>query len=143
MTKRMAILLAAAGLLMGGCGMFEDPTPQQARLVIEGEAGKQVRLIVSTKFVAAVNEEGQTRVVIFQSDTLLTTLPHHRIVSIREDQRFFVEAARSETDLQALRMEVYVDSRKQYDEDGPLVANQPFRFVYSFNQAVTRIIEVI
>lgn len=143
MMKRTVSVLAAVALLAGGCGWFEDPSPNQARLVVNGEAGKQVRLIVSTRFVAAVDEQGLTRVVIFESDTVLTTLPVDRVVSIEEDQRFFAEAGRLDADLQTLRMEVYVDQRKQFDEDGPLVADKPFRFVYSFNQRVTRIIEVI
>jgi hypothetical protein len=47
--NRNAMLLLAA-LAAGGCGLVEDPTPDEARLIVEGEAGKQVRLIISTKF---------------------------------------------------------------------------------------------
>jgi len=141
--KRLAFVLAAVSLLAGGCSWFDDPSPERARLLITGDPGKQVRLIISTRFVAAVNEQGITRVVIIEADTALITLPHDRVYSIEDDQRFFVEAARQDTDFQSLRMEVYIDSRKQFEEGGPLVMGQPYRFVYTFNQAITREIVVI
>jgi hypothetical protein len=140
--KGSALVLIAASLL-AGCGLLEDPSPEQARLVIQGDAGKQVRVITSTKFVAAVTEEGLTRVVIIEADTTFVTLPHDVTFSLKNDQRFFAEAARQDDDVQSLRMEVYVDRRKQFDEGGPLVVGQPYRFVYTFNQAVTREIQVI
>lgn len=140
--KRVAFALVAA-ILLTGCGLIEDPVPEEARLVIQGDAGKRVRLITSTKFVAAVTETGLTRVVIIESDTTVVTLPHNQTYSLRGDHRFFAEAAREDADFQLLRMEVYVDRRKQFDEGGPLVAGQPYRFVYTFNQAVTREIVVI
>ena len=141
--KRTAIVLAAASLLLSACGWFEDPAPNEARLVVQGEAGKTVRLIVSSKFVAAVNEQGQTRVVIFEADTLVTTLPYDMVYTIEEDQRFFAEAARLDDDLQTVRMQVFLDQRKQFDEGGALLLGAPYRFVYTFNQAITRDIVVI
>ena len=139
--KRLAFALAAVAL-SGGCNWLEDP-PEEARLVITGDAGKQVRLITATNFVAAVTEEGITRVVIIEADTTLITLPHDRVYSLGDDQRFFAEAARQDSDFQSIRMEVYIDARKQFDERGALLAAQPYRFVYTFNQAITREIVVI
>jgi hypothetical protein len=140
--KRSVILLVAA-LLPAGCELVEDPSPEEARLVVEGEAGKQVRIIVSTKFVAAVNDVGQTRIVIFEADTLVTTLPYERRWAIDEDQRFFAEAARLDADLQSVHMEVFIDSRSQFAEGGVLIEAQPYRFVYTFNQQITRDIVVL
>ncbi|MGH7466608.1 MAG: hypothetical protein ACRENP_01345 [Longimicrobiales bacterium] len=140
--RLVAWVVLAAGLL-AGCDWFEDRTPEEVRVVIKGDAGKQVRLITSTRFVAAVNEIGQTRVVIFESDTTVITLPHDRVYSLRGDPRFFAEAARQDADFQSLRMEVYVDRRKEFDEGGPLTAGQPYRFLFTFNQQITREIVVI
>ena len=140
--KRNVLALLAASLL-AGCGLVEDPSPEQARLVIQGDAGKQVRIITSTKFVAAVTEEGLTRVIIIESDTAFVTLPHDVTISLKDDQRFFAETARQDDDVGSVRMEVYVDRRKQFDEGGPLLAGQPYRFVYTFNQAITREILVL
>lgn len=139
--KRPAILTALTLVL--GCGIIEDPTPEQARLIVTGDAETPVRLIVSTKFVAQVNEIGQTRVVIFESDTLVTTLPYETLHAINQDQRFFVEAARLDADLQNVQVQVFVDERKLFDEGGALLADQPYRFVYTFNQRVTRDIVVL
>jgi hypothetical protein len=141
--KRLAFLLVAVSLLTSGCAWFDDPSPEEARVFITGDPGKQVRLIISTRFVASVNEQGITRVVIIEADTTLITLPHDHVYSIGEDQRFFVEAARQDADFQSLRMEVYIDSRRQFEEGGPLLTDQPYRFVYTFNQAITREIVVI
>ena len=139
--KRVALLLFTAGLLTG-CNWFDDQVPEEARLVIQGDAGKQVRLITSTEFIAAITEDGLTRVVIVKADTTFVTLPHTATYSLKGNARFFAEAARQDVDVQ-VRMEVFVDARKQFDEGGPLVVGQPLRFVYTFNQAVTREIEVI
>jgi hypothetical protein len=140
--RRYGIVLSAA-LLLGGCGLIEDPTPDEARLTIDGEAGKPVRVIVSTEFVASVDERGQTRVVIFVADTVTTTLPFSRTYRINVDQRFFTETSRLDSDVANVHMQVFVDSRKQFDEGGPLTTGEPFRFVYTFNQAITRDIVVI
>jgi hypothetical protein len=140
--KRTVIVLATA-LLAGGCGWFEDPRPNDARLVVEGEAGKEVRLITSSKFVASVNDAGQTRVVLFEADTVYTTLPIDKTFEIAADERFFAETSRLDTDLQTVRMKVFLDRNLRFDEDGPLIADKPYRFVYTFNQYVTREILVI
>ncbi len=141
--KRIAIVLVAV-LAVAGCGLLLDnPEPREARLVIDGEAGKPIRIITSTVFVAAVTEAGQTRVQLFVADTVITTLPYRRVYRIDEDHRYFVEAARLDNDLRALHMQVYVDDRKQFDESGVLIDGAPFRFVYAFNQMITREILVI
>lgn len=141
--RRTAVVLASASLLAGGCGLLTDPSPDEARLVIEGEAGKAVRLIISTEFVAQVDENQQTRIVIIEADTLVTTLPYENVYRIEDDQRFFAETARLDDDLESVHMQVFIDQRKEFDEDGILLESQPYRFVYTFNQAVTRDIVIL
>lgn len=141
--NRSALLLSAVLLSAGGCGLVEDPTPNEARLTVHGDAGKEVRIIVSSRFVASVNEIGQTRVVIFEADTLFTTLPFDRRYVIEQDQRFFAEASRLDTDLESLQMQVHVDGRREFDEGGALIEGSPYRFVYTFNQQITRDIIIL
>jgi hypothetical protein len=141
--KRTVIVLVAAALLAGGCGLLEDPSPNEARLVIQGEAGKPVRVIISTEFVATVNELEQTRVVIFVADTVVTTLPYETVYSIEDDQRFFAEAAWLDADLESVQMQVYIDRQKEFDQGGMLLEDQPYRFVYTFNQALTQDIVIL
>lgn len=138
-----ATLLLAVLAGTAACGLIEDPSPNEARLVVEGEAGKQVRIIVSTEFVAAVNEVGQTRVVLIESDTLVTTLPYESRYRIEEDQRFFADVSRLEDDLESVHMEVVIDGRVEFAEGGVLLEGQPYRFVYTFNQMITRDIVVL
>ncbi|MCI0436423.1 MAG: hypothetical protein L0271_22720 [Gemmatimonadetes bacterium] len=141
---RRTVIPIMVGLAASGCGLIlENPEPQEARLLIEGESGKQVRLITSTVFVAAVNEQGQTRVQLFQADTTIITLPYQKVYRIDEDHRYFVEAARLNSDLQTVHMQVYVDDRKQFDESGVLIDGFPYRFVYAFNQTITQEIVII
>jgi hypothetical protein len=40
-------------------------------------------------------------------------------------------------------MQVYIDDRKQFDQGGILIDGQPYRFVYAFNQMVTREIVIL
>jgi hypothetical protein len=138
-----ALALAAASLVFAACSWFEDPAPNEARLTIDGVAGSTVRLIVSSKFVAAVNERGQTTVVLFEADTLVTTLPFNRVYRIEKDQRFFAETTREDADLPNIHMQVFVDNRRQFNEVGALVPGQPYRFVYTYNQVITREIVVL
>jgi hypothetical protein len=141
---RRAVFLVVAVWLAGGCDLLlGNPEPGQARLVIGGEAGKPIRVIISTEFVAAVNELGQTRVEIFVADTVVTTLPYEHTYNIEKDHRFFAEAARLDSDLQTFNVQVYLDDRKQFDEGGSLIEGFPYRFVYLFNQAVTSDIAVL
>jgi len=137
--KRTVILILAAALLTG---CIEDPTPERARVVINGEPGKSVRIIVATDFVAAVNQEGQTRVVILRADTVTATLPYDKTFNIEASQQIFAEVARADADVANLRMQVYIDSDVRFDEGG-LLRDQPFRFVYAFNRPTTRDIAVV
>jgi hypothetical protein len=141
--KRTAVVLVFASLLAGGCDLVNDPTPEEARLVIQGAGDTPVRVIISTEFVAQVNQLGQTEVVIFAADTVITSLPYETVYEIREDQRFFAEAARLDADLESMQMQVFIDGRRQFDEGGRLLEDQPYRFVYTFNQAITREIVVL
>jgi hypothetical protein len=95
-------------------------------------------LITSTEFVAAVNDVGVTRVEIFVADTVITTLPYERVYDIERDHRFLVEASWIDTDLEQVNVQVYLDEKKQFDQSGLLMEGQPYRFVYTFNQAVTQ-----
>lgn len=140
MKRRIPLVLVALAL---GCDLFEDPTPEEARVVVSGDPAQPVQLIISSKFVAGVNSVGVTRVEILQSDTIVTTLPFDRTFSIRGDYRFFAQTAKINADLAQFRMQVFIDKDREFDQDGALLANSPFRFVYQFNQFLTDAIEVV
>jgi hypothetical protein len=136
---RHFVIMVAAVWLTGACGLLLDnPAPEEARPVINGDAGKSVRLITSTEFVAAVTDAGQTRVEMFVADTVITTLPYERVFDIGDDQRFLVEASWIDTDLETMNVRVFLDDEKRFDEAGVLLEGAPYRFVYLFNQLITR-----
>jgi len=130
-------------LACAACELFADGTPNETRVVIDGEAGALVRIVTSTEFVAGVNENRVTRVVILSSDTVMTTLPFQRTYGITENYQFFIEASRADADVAGFRMQVYVDKDKEFDEGGKLTPEAPYRFVYQFNHLFTDAIEVV
>ncbi len=133
----------ALALSFTGCSWFEDPSPDNARVVVQGRAGGMVRLTTSSKFVSGVNELGVTRVVVFESDSLVRAVPFDAEFRIRGDNRFFAEARWIGQDVDSIRVRVYLDDRVVFDESGPLINGSPYRFVWTLNQAVTQLIEVI
>lgn len=128
--KRIGWLLAVAALVTG---CLEDPSPKRARVLVTGEAGKTVRVTVSSDFVATQNEAGQARIVVSSSEQVAATLPFDKTFNIEEAQQIFAEAARIDTDVDNLRMQVYIDGKIRYDDGGPL-RSRPFRFLYMFNR---------
>src|SRR5687767_7169487 len=135
--RRPAIFLLMMLLLSAACSWFDNPAPDEARIVIEGDPGSTIRLVVSTKFVAAVTGLGQTRVEIFESDTVAVTLPYERVYTIENDQRFFVETSRLDADLANLRVQLFADGRREFDEVGALLTGAAYRFVSTYTQMIT------
>lgn len=133
-------LVAATGL--GGCSWLVEPSPENIFLRIDGERGLPVQMLVSTQFVAAIDEQGTTRVQIFHADTVLRTLPVDTGVNIAVPQQFFVEVQPVEVDSMAVTVRVRVDERLLVDERGLLLRAKPWRYVYVYNRPVTRTIEV-
>jgi len=136
-------LLAAAPLLAPGCGWFDDPTPENAFFKLDGPAGAQVRAVYSTQFVAGVDERGVTQVQMVWADTVIHTLPIDTVFDISVDRRFFVEVTPLTSPSMTLSARVDVDDRNQVNESGVVDASSPWRFAYLFNQAITRVINVV
>lgn len=147
-TKRRAAgrvarpLLAAALLAPVGCDWFDDPTPTEARVVFDGDAATPVRIVLSKRFVAGVDAQRVTRVELIRADTFFRTLPFDTTYDIRQERIFFAEGSVLEEELGNFSMQVLVNGERNFDETGPLTADLPFRFVYTFNQFVTSNIDV-
>ena len=136
------LLVAAALVGISGCEIFDDPTPRNIFFEMRGEAGQQVRVIYSTQFVAGVNEFGITRVQVVRSDTILHEVPFTRAIDISIDRRWFVQAESLGSDTLEVHVIVDVDDRNLVDESGAIFPDDPWHFVYSFNQFLTRDIDV-
>jgi hypothetical protein len=125
------------------CSTFEDPTPENISFRIEGPAGTTVEAIYSTQFVAGVDEQNVTRVQVFRSDTVLHLLPIDTVFDISIDRRFFVQVTPEGSDPTAVAVRVDVDDRTVLSDTGDLVAAEPWRYVYMFNQQLTRVVDVV
>ena len=123
------------------CSIFEDQSPENLSFRLSGSEGTQVTAIYSTRFVAGVDELGVTTVRVFGSDTVVHTLPIDTVISIVENQQFFVQIEPSDT--VDVRARVDIDGRNVLDSDGLIFPTAPWRYVYQFNQLLTEALEVI
>lgn len=145
MTIRHVLGLAGltAVLASAGCGWFEDPTPENIRVRLGGAAGTPIQLVLSSQFVAAVDDRGVTQVEIFFADTLQTTLPVDTTLFIGIDRRMFVQVAPLNAAEIQVQARIDVDDRTQVNESGLVRAADPWRYAYLFNQAITRVIDIV
>lgn len=137
------MLVAVAALAAGACGAFEDRTPDTLFFTLAGPAGTEVEVVYSTQFVAAVDEFGVTNVQVFQADTVVQALPVDTLFNISVDRRWFVQVTPLGLDQAEVAARVNVDDRTVLDESGLLLPGTPWRFVYTFNQQVTRTIDIV
>jgi hypothetical protein len=142
-------LVAALSLLaMAGCGWFDDPTPDEARVIVTGDPDGDVTIIVSQAFNAGVAANGATQVQLFAADTLVRTLPFDTTFVLvggeatGDAKRFFFQATRADEDLANFRAQIFLDSDLEFDRGGPL-STEPYLFAYVFNQLLSSIVEVI
>ena len=137
----LPLLLAAVAV--GGCSeVFDDPSPENIHFEMRGEAGDRVRAIYSTQFVAGLNEFGVTRVQVVRADTIVHEIPFRRTMDISIDRRWFVQAESLEGDTLSVQVIVNVDDRGLLNEAGGIFPDDPWHFVYSFNQLLTRDLDV-
>ena len=139
--KRLGCVLAVV-VATASCGLFEDLSPKNIAFRMSGSAGLQAEVIYSTDFVAGVDFDGVTHVQIFQSDTVFHTLPIDTVMSIAQDQRWFVHVTPMGSDTLAVTVVVNVDDRNLVAESGGIFPGMPWRYVYVFNEALTEVLDV-
>ena len=138
------VAVAAAGSLLGACDWFEDPTPESVRVTIDGTPGDSLIVITSTVFVAATNELGSTTVNSFASDTTVWMLPADRTFDIREDQRFMILGTPGDSATTVpIDANVRVDTRTPFRADIDVTAENPFLFLFLFNQEIVSDFELL
>jgi hypothetical protein len=143
---RLAVLLtlvAATGLSACNTLLGDDPTPKTVRFEVLGGAGADVEIVVSREFVAATNETGVTQVEVFLADTVLAALPYDQELDVSLQRRFFVQVTPTDTlAIPDARVIVSINGEERFNDSGVLPVDPPFRYVYVYNQRVTRVIEV-
>ena len=137
----LMLLCAAAGATFAACDWFDDPSPETATVRLSGDAGEIATLLISKQFIAGIDENDVTRVQVLQGDTLRRALPWDTTIPIRVEQRFFIRSLDADTVSNQLRMEVRIDGVVEYDQSR--ITSEELQFVYTFNQPVTNVIELI
>ena len=120
---------------------FEDQSPDTLSFRLSGSPGSQVLAIYSTRFIAGINETGGTEVRVFNSDSVIHTLPIDTTFSIAVDQQFFVQIEPVDTVDVGARVDI--DGRNVLNSEGFIFPDTPWRYVYQFNQLLTEIVEVV
>ena len=142
--RRIGMAALVVGMVLSGaCSAFEDPTPNNITFRMSGTSGTIVEAIYSTQFIAGVDDANTTHVQIYQADTVQQTLPIDTVIDIAVDRRFFVQIAPVSVAQTSVQVRVDVDDRNVLNDSGDVFASDPWRYVYLFNQQVSRIIDVV
>lgn len=144
MKKRIqeAGLGALLVVVMAACSVWDDPSPETLSFRMEGAAGTEVTLIFSKLFQAGTNEIGTTTVTVLASDTVVRMLPIDTVFDIVVERRFFVMAI-PEHDGVEVDVRIDVNDRNIFANDGALFIEEPWRFVYLYNQSITDNVDVV
>ena len=137
-----AVLAAAVVVAVAACDSFADPTPETLSFRMDGPPGAEVALIFSKQFVAGSNELNQTLITVIDSDTLVTTLPVDTVFDVLIEKRFFVMAI-PEVDGTSVQVRIDVNDRNVFNSEGDLFIEDPWRFVYLFNQLLAESVDVV
>lgn len=144
-TLRRGLLTALAALLpiLGACDFFvEDPTPNEARIVLSGDGTDSVKLVMSTVFLTAKTETGETTVELLGSDTVIVAPPFERTLDIRDERQFFAQARAADSVETSVRLRVFLDGESRFDRTEDLL-QRPLQFLYLFNRPILADVEVL
>ena len=142
MRSTIGTLLAVVALPAASCEIFEEGWPSEIAFEMRGDAGLKALVIYAREFTAGVDELGVTQVQVFSSDTVLHTLPVDTVMSIAREQKWLVQVETLAGDTLDVSVVVDVDDRNLLSESGDIFPDMPWRFVYVFNQRVTRSVDV-
>ena len=140
--RSRALAAALAALVVGACGLFEDTRPSMLSFRMSRDDGSQALAVYATDFVAGVDVNGTTRVQVFDSDTVLHTLPFDTVFDIGAEQQWFVQVQSVAGDTLDVSVYVGVDGRDILSESGGIFPNEPWNYVYVFNQTLGTEIDV-
>ena len=135
-------LSATFALTTAACGILEEKWPKVVSFEMRDRVATRAKVIYARNFTAGVDDRGVTQVRVFSSDTVLHTLPVDTAMSIAREQRWLVQVETLAGDTLDVRVVVDVDGRELLSESGGIFPDDPWRFVYVFNQRVTRQVDV-
>lgn len=121
-------------VLVAGCGLFEDPGPDTARLHLEGTEGVRVQLVTSTRFTAGQpTADGTVPTEVLQAETTRVTLPFEARYDISRAQRFLARVVRFDLASDGLVVRGWIDGEERFTRTGTTSpADSVLEFVYSY-----------
>ena len=120
----------AAACLLAGCDEFLTPdTPDEVRVLLDGVAARNVRLVTSHDFrVGPAGGDPGSEVLFVSSDTVLVALPFDRAYRLAPTNIFAVRVQASDADSGDVRLRVHLDGREVWSERSDLVADRLLQF---------------
>lgn len=141
---RVCAALALTCWAATGCEIFEDQTPDTISFRMTGTPGDSVTIVYSKQFVSATNEVGVTQLEMFRSDTVRHVLPIDTIIDVRlERQLFLIASPRFVGDTIDVSVDILVNDRSLFDDDGRIYPDDPWLFLYRFNAPPTQSVEIV
>jgi len=128
----MALVLAAAVWGSGGCGILDEGTPSNARVIVEGGGGESFSLVTSNNFTVLADQGGENREIILnQADTLEVSAPFNQQYSLGSGIRFYLKAFRESGLAEPVNVKVLVGGEQRYNSTSTL-DGLSMEFVYTY-----------
>lgn len=128
-----AVALTACGILPS-----EPARPTRADIEIDGTAGDQLELVVSTSFFETRDEETlELQQVLVAADTTLFLPPHAASVQLTSQGMVLVRVTNHEASPASIRLRVVLDTGREYDDSTTLEqgASHTYYFVFTRGRA--------
>lgn len=124
-------------ITVGACSSSTAPgnRPTEARIRVDGEAGAELRLIVSTNFYEDVDDvSGQVYQVFNDADTVhVTTFPYEQTVALTTLGSVVVDLANLADAETTARLRVNLDGGQDpYDQSATMSRGGSLRYVFAF-----------
>lgn len=125
LTQRWFLALGLALGMLSGCSLFGEDPPEEARLLVEGQAGGAARLIVSNNFLSQrqpiTDADGffvrdTVVVLLIEADTLAVTLPYDQTYDIRRHRQFYARVARTSAATEEMLARLLIDGEARAEE---------------------------
>ncbi len=131
------LILSFLVLQVGGCNVFEtkDEIAKEARVLVSGTAPGPLELVTSTRFERWFDEEGESHITLFVSDTveLDLTAAHDEIYPIKPDLGFYVKLSNDDPAPATLTMQVYFDGELSYNQQNISLSESSLEFSFIFS----------
>jgi len=113
-------LLLISFISLQGCGIFDEGTPERARVVVTGPA-ENFQLVTTTDFdVLAGEEEEGNSVYLNSADTSTVSAPYNQSFSLGSRQRFYLKAFSAEGLSQPVQVKIFIDDDERYNSTSTL-----------------------